>query len=312
MPGRQGVFEAFPVLLMDSIRYFNRYTQAIETETIYGEAYLRWTYENPFGRLALNVLVKRSLFNNWYGWRMDRSSSQSKVGPFIEDYGIDMEECVESKESFGTFNEFFYRKLKPSARPLSGGEETVCFPADGRHIAIPDLSSVKSVYVKGQAFDLSAFLGSDELADTFSEGSAVISRLCPVDYHRYHAPVAGKLVDQKLIGGSLFSVSPIALRRKLSYLWENKRVLTLIETEHRGLVAFVAIGATCVGRIHMTKGKGESVAKGGELGYFAFGGSCVATFFEKGRVDLAEDLIAQSSKSIEVYSKMGDRLGTWR
>jgi len=133
-----------------------------------------------------------------------------------------------------------------------------------------------------------------------------------VDYHRFHAPVSGKLIDQKSISGSLYSVSPIALRRKLSYLWENKRVLTLIETEQWGLVAFVAIGATCVGRIHMTREKGDSVAKGDELGYFAFGGSCVATFFERDRIKLAEDLITHSGQSTEVYSKMGDSLGKWQ
>lgn len=295
---------------MDPIKYFNRYTQKFETEAIYGESYLRWTYENPFGRLALNVLVKRSLFNNWYGWRMDRPSSRGKVLPFIEDYGIDMEECVESEDAFDSFNAFFYRKLKHTARPISSGEKSICFPADGRHIAIPDLSEVAGVYVKGQNFDLGTFLGSSELSDAFSGGTAVISRLCPVDYHRFHAPVAGKLIGQRLIGGSLFSVSPIALRRKLSYLWENKRLLTLIETEQWGRVAFVAIGATCVGRIHMTLGVGDVVEKGDELGYFAFGGSCVATFFEKNQMELSKDLIAHSDQSIEVYSKMGDSLGT--
>ncbi len=297
---------------MDPIQYFNRYTQAIETEVIYGESYLRWTYENPFGRLALNVLVKRSLFNNWYGWRMDHPSSRAKVAPFIENYGIDMDECLEAETAFDSFNAFFYRKLKPIARPIAMGESAVCFPADGRHIAIPDLSQVKGVYVKGQSFELGAFLGSHKLADRFAGGTAVISRLCPVDYHRFHAPVSGKLIDQKAIGGSLYSVSPIALRRKLSYLWENKRVLTLIETERWGLVAFVAIGATCVGRIHMTRGKGDSLNKGDELGYFAFGGSCVATFFEKDRMMLADDLITHSARSIEVYSKMGDLMGNRR
>ncbi|MGK0237050.1 MAG: phosphatidylserine decarboxylase [Candidatus Pelagisphaera sp.] len=293
-----------------SIQFYNRYTGEVETETIYGESYLRWTYENPFGRLALNLLVKRSLFNAWYGWRMDRPASRSKVEPFIEQYGIDMGECRESGESFKTFNGFFYRKLTEEARPIASGEGIVNLPADGRHMAIPDLSQVDQVYVKGQGFELGKFLGSSELAERFSGGSVVISRLCPVDYHRFHSPVAGTLVEQREIDGSLFSVSPIALCRKVGYLWENKRVLTTIQTEAYGLVAFVAIGATCVGRIHMTRAKGTRVERGEELGYFAFGGSCVATVFEKGRVTLASDLIEHSSRETEVYAKMGDRLGT--
>ncbi len=297
--------------MADSIQYYDRYRRSIETETIYGESYLRWTYENPFGRLALALLVKRSLFSAWYGWRMDRPGSRSKVGPFIERYGIDMEECAESRESFGSFNEFFYRKLTPEARPIATGDQAVCFPADGRHLAVPNVSVADVFYVKGQSFDLERFLGSAELAEQFAGGSLVISRLCPVDYHRFHSPVSGRLTQQSEIGGDLFSVSPIALRRRLGYLWENKRTLSLIESEHFGSVAFVAIGATCVGRIHMTRGAGEEVSKGDELGCFAFGGSCVATVFEAGEIKLAADLIENSARSLEVYSKMGDLLGEY-
>ncbi len=293
------------------IQFFNRYTGEVETETIYGESYLRWTYENPFGRLALNVLVKRSLFSNLYGWRMDRPDSRDKVRPFIEQYGIDRDECLRSEDEYETFNEFFYRELKPSARPIATGESTVSFPADGRHMAIPDLSRVDRVYAKGQGFELGAFLGSEELAKRFAGGVAVISRLCPVDYHRFHSPVSGTLIEQREIGGSLFSVSPIALCRKVGYLWENKRLLTVIENEVFGRVAFVAIGATCVGRIHMTRTKGATVTRGEDLGYFAFGGSCVATLFERGKVDLSKDLIERSAQTVEVYAKMGDVLGEW-
>ena len=232
------------------------------------------------------------------------------VQPFIERYGIDMDECRESSNSFKTFNAFFFRKLTDEARPIAPGEGVVSLPADGRHLAIPDLSRVQRLYVKGQAFDLGSFLGSEEMANRFPGGSVVISRLCPVDYHRFHAPVSGVLVEQREIDGSLYSVSPIALRRNVGYLWENKRVLTIIQSEGYGLVAFVAIGATCVGRIHMTRSPGAQVKRGEELGYFAFGGSCVATVFEKGRVALESDLLEQSSRSLEVYAKMGDRLGT--
>ena len=296
--------------MSEPIRFYNRYSGQTETETIYGESYLRWTYENPFGRLALNALVKRSLFSAWYGWRMDRPSSKRRIGPFIEQYGIDMDECRNASDSFETFNDFFYRELNDAARPIASDENAVCFPADGRHLAIPDLSRVERVYVKGQGFELDRFLGDEDLAERFSGGNMVISRLCPVDYHRFHSPVAGRLKERRLINGPLFSVSPIALRRNVGYLWENKRELSVIETEDLGAVAFVAIGATCVGRIHMTRNVGDSIAKGEELGYFAFGGSCVATVFERDRKVLEEDLLDHSSNGLEVYAKMGDRLGT--
>ena len=63
----------------EPIQFFNRYTGRLETETVYGEGFLRWTYGNPLGLLALNAFVKRSLFSRWYGWRMNRPGSRAKV-----------------------------------------------------------------------------------------------------------------------------------------------------------------------------------------------------------------------------------------
>ncbi|MGY8689856.1 MAG: phosphatidylserine decarboxylase, partial [Verrucomicrobiales bacterium] len=60
------------------ICYFNRTTQALETEAVYGEGFLRWTYESRLGRLSLETLVKRAAFSRWYGWRMDRAASRAK------------------------------------------------------------------------------------------------------------------------------------------------------------------------------------------------------------------------------------------
>src|SRR5678810_191577 len=95
-----------------SIEYFNRYTGKVEIEEIYGEGFLRWTYGNPLGKLSLEGLVKRAFFSKWYGRRMDSPGSCKKVLPFIRDYGLNAEEFADSPESYRTFNEFFYRKLK--------------------------------------------------------------------------------------------------------------------------------------------------------------------------------------------------------
>ena len=294
---------------MSEIRYYNRYSGQEEVEEVYGEAFLRWTYETVPGRTSLWAVARRAAFSKWYGWRMDRPASAAAVQPFIDKYGLDTNEFLEEPASFGSFNEFFYRKLKTEARPVKGGEDTVCLPADARHLGVADLGTVEGIYAKGQRFDVAEFLKDDELARAFQGGVAVISRLCPVDYHRFHSPVSGRIVEQRLINGWLYSVSPIALRRRIGFLWENKRLLSLIETEQLGKVAFVAIGATCVGTIAMTAGKGETVAQGDELGYFAFGGSCVVTLFEPGRIRLTEDLAQSGGLQREVYARVGDVMG---
>lgn len=292
---------------MESIRYFNRHTGETETEQVYGESFLRWTYANPLGKLSLHALVKRHGFSKWYGRRMSKPESAARVEPFIARYGLDPGDFAEPPSSFRSFNEFFYRKLKPAARPIAS--DPIVFPADGRHLGFPDISEIDSFFVKGQTFDLHALLGDTKLAEKYAKGSLVLSRLCPVDYHRFHFPAAGIPSETKLIPGPLFSVSPIALAEKLSYLWTNKRTLTELRTENFGTILLMEIGATCVGTIAQTFTPGEPVEKGSEKGYFAFGGSSTITIFEPGTVALSADLLENSAKQTELYARIGSSMG---
>ena len=297
--------------MVDSgIKFFNRYTGEVETEEIYGEQWLRWILFNPFGQIALHAVAKRAWFSRWYGWRMSCASSASRVKPFIEQYKIAETEHVKAAGEFTSFNDFFYRKLKPEARPVDPAGDSVVFPADGRHLGFAKASEVEGVFVKGQHFELPKLLGDKKLAKKFSDGAAVFSRLCPVDYHRFHFPVAGVPGEARLINGPLQSVNPLALRDRLEILWENKRFITEIETERLGKVLVLEIGATNVGSVNHTFVPTRSVEKGEEKGCFAFGGSATLTLFEPSRVKLAEDLLEQSAQQRELYAKVGDVMGT--
>jgi phosphatidylserine decarboxylase len=290
-----------------AIRYFNRHTGREETEQVYGEGFLKFSYGNPLGALPLHAMVKRGGFSRWYGRRMDSPATKAKVAPFIAQYGLDPAEFADAPDSYATFNEFFYRKLKPQARPIA--DTAAVFTADGRHLGFQKASEIKGVFVKGQSFDLGRLLGDDSLAAKYADGSLVLSRLCPVDYHRFHFPATGTPGEVKLINGPLFSVSPIALRRRLSYLWENKRTITKLETSDLGTVLLMEIGATCVGSILQTFTPGKPIQKGDEKGYFAFGGSSTITIFEPGAVTLAADLAECSSRQVELYAKVGTAMG---
>ena len=291
------------------IEFYNRNTGAVESEEVYGEGFLRWAYGNPLGRITVSVAVKRHWFSRWYGWRMDRQNSHKKIAYFIERYNIDTSEFADTVESFKTFNQFFFRRLRAESRPVEPDPVIAVFPADGRHLAIENLDDANQFYIKGQSFNLAKFIGDCELADEFSGGSLLISRLCPVDYHRYHFPVCGVAEDIQMLEGSLRSVSPLALRRKLSILWENRRARTLVESQQFGKVLIMEVGATCVGGMHSTFKPGL-VQKGAEKGYFSFGGSCVTTIFQKGTVRFDTDLVENSAQGREVYVKMGQRCGS--
>ena len=291
------------------IQFFNRSKGTVETELVYGENWLKLIYDNPFGKLLLWAAVKKSWFSRWYGWRMSQPASKARIRPFIRKYKLDEEEFDSDPEGFRSFNEFFSRKLKPDARPIEQENAVAVFPADGRHLGVQDLSANLGFYVKGQKFDLPKLFQSEELAGRFRKGSLIISRLCPVDYHRFHAPVSGKISEARLINGSLFSVNPIALRKRLSVFWENKRYLCMIDSDYHGKVAQFIVGATCVGSATFTFSQNQRVNKGEELGYFSFGGSSVLTLFEKDRLRISEDVQQHSQANIETYAKMGEEMG---
>lgn len=290
----------------EPIRFRNRLTGELETEQIYGEAWLRWLYEgNPLGSLSLHALVKRGVFSAWYGRRQDTRGSAAKVAPFVREFGIRMRDFVEPAGGYASFNDFFHRKLAPGARPVESDPAVAVFPADARHLGFQDVSLAPGIYAKGQRMDLAGLTGDAALARRYEGGTLVCSRLCPVDYHRFHFPVAGTPGKAELVEGVLGSVNPIALRRKLSWLWENKRQRVTLEAGPFGMVTMVAVGATNVGGIVETFEPGRAVGKGDERGYFRFGGSWMATLFEPGKVRLAEDLAGATAEGVELLARFG-------
>ena len=57
-------------------------------------------------------------------WKTLASLSQT-ITSFLREFGgeVDVSEAAEPVESYRTFNEFFYRKLKPGARPIAHPEQ---------------------------------------------------------------------------------------------------------------------------------------------------------------------------------------------
>ncbi|KAK6919688.1 Phosphatidylserine decarboxylase-related, partial [Dillenia turbinata] len=197
---------------------------------------------------------------------------------------INMAEVKYPSEYFKTFNEFFIRELKPGARPLACIERddiAIC-AADSRLMAFKSIDDSLRFWIKGRKFSIQGLLGTDVDCDAFIDGTLVIFRLAPQDYHRFHFPVSGIIERFIDIPGCLYTVNPIAVNSKYCNVFtENKRVVSMISTKDFGKVAFVAIGATMVGSISFSKKEGDYAYKGDEFGYFSFGGSTVICVFEK-------------------------------
>ncbi len=293
------------------IEFYNRYSSQIEIEEIYGEKWLKFIYNNSFGKFLLWLIVKRTVFSYLYGRWAKSKLSIKEIIPFIEKYKLNENEFILKSNQFTSFNDFFIRKLKPESRPIDEAVNSVIFPADGRHLGFQNINPENNFYVKDQQLDLIKLLGSYKLADQFKNGSMVFSRLCPIDYHRFHFPYSGIVKYAKLINGPLFSVSPLALKQNLKILSENKRCLTLLEINNNFNVAIVEVGATNVGSIVQTHNSNTRIIKGDEKGYFQFGGSAIITLFPEGKIRLADDLVAHSESGREIFARMGDKLGEW-
>lgn len=292
------------------IQYYNRYTHTLETEQIYGENFLRWAYTTKTGNVLMKFFSRSPWISKFYGYLMNQPSSKKKILPFIEKFNLDSNEFAQNPNTFTSFNDFFYRKLKPSARPIDNNPNHAVFPADGRHLAFQNISTVTQIFAKGQRFDLPTLTGSQQLANDYAEGGLLISRLCPSDYHRFHFPIENTPSPTTLINGPLNSVNPLALRRNIRILFENKRTLTTLQSETFGPILMIEVGAMCVGSIIQTFTPNQPAPKGHEKGFFQFGGSTTLLLFQKNRIQFADDLIQQSLNGIEIYAKMGDFLGS--
>ena len=199
-----------------------------------------------------------------------------------EFYGLDPAEFADPAGFLRLLQRLLHAaSLKPEARPIDPAPASVVFPADGRHLGFarpPHRLGLRQGPTLRPAAPCSATPTSPQ---RFADGPLVLSRLCPVDYHRFHFPAAGTPGAPHLLDGPLFSVSPIALRRTLLPLGKQARPHRA-RPEHLGTILLIEIGATNVGSIQQTFTPGTPVAKGDEKGYFEFGGSSIITLFEPG------------------------------
>jgi phosphatidylserine decarboxylase len=255
------------------------------------------------------------------GMEYDSPESKQHINSFIQSFQLEptLFEMVEpDPNAYPTFNAFFAREIKESARPIAEPENDLVTssPADCRLTAFPSVDLATKYWIKGYGFTLERLLGSSELAAQFNGGSLVIARLAPQDYHRWHAPVSGTVRGIKDIPGAYYTVNPQAINEPgtLDVFCENKRsVMTLERSTTGSPVAIVAVGAMLVGSIKYVGGVdtvGTQVRRGQCLGAFYYGGSTVIVVYPPGEVALDDDLVKNSTgHNMETYMKVGWRTG---
>jgi len=103
-------------------------------------------------------------------------------------------------------------------------------------------------------------------------------------------------------------VNPLALKKIPTVFSDNERKVTILETENFGKLAYVEVGAICVGKIVQSREMVGTFDRGEEKGYFLFGGSTVILLGEKGKWVPDDIILEKTEMGMEVYQKVGKRI----
>jgi phosphatidylserine decarboxylase len=211
------------------------------------------------------------------------------IGWFARRFAIDLDEAANADlESYASFNDFFTRAIKGDSRPIDAGERTLVAPADGRLTQLGPIVDGRLVQAKGIDYSLTGLLGED-IPDTagLGDGEFATIYLAPHNYHRVHAPLAGRWVRTRYIPGDRYSVNATTAAGVRDLFCRNERIVCWFESSI-GTHAVVLIGALNVSSMStVTRGEivsgaarewredGDFFAKGDEIGRFNLGSTVV-------------------------------------
>jgi phosphatidylserine decarboxylase len=290
------------------IKYWNRETGKLEEENVYGSAWVNAIYKTFPGKVLADVALSRKIFSQLYGMFQSTPFSRSKIKPFISDFKIRMEEYEQGP--FKSFNDFFIRKFREGQRKFATWEGDFPAFAEGRYFAFDKIDKDQKYFVKGQYLTPESILEVKSVSKQFEGGPILIARLCPTDYHRFHFSDNGRIEKFYTLPGKLHSVNPLALKHRQDIFCINERAVSILETENFGKIAYIEVGAMCVGMIVQSHSPEVPFKRGDEKGYFLFGASTIIVMGESGKWRPDPDLVDQSMKGVETFIKLGEKIAS--
>ncbi|KAI0089374.1 phosphatidylserine decarboxylase-domain-containing protein [Irpex rosettiformis] len=159
----------------------------------------------------------------YQGIKFDSPESARNVSGFIKFHKLNVDEML--------YPIFFYRELKPDARPVKSPEDPyrIASGADCRLMAFKTVNEATKLWIKGHKFSIPRLLGDTYKyeADCYNGGALCIFRLAPQDYHQFHSFVDGMIESMTYISGEYYTVNPQAIRTALDVYGENARKIVL-------------------------------------------------------------------------------------
>lgn len=211
-------------------------------------------------------------------------------------------QCDPSKPKFGytSWDDFFTRKLCDGARPIASPEDdsVIANACESKPYNVQkDVQLRDSFWIKGAKYSVLDMLAHDKLAKEFIGGTVYQAFLSALSYHRWHAPVSGKIVKAFVQDGSYFSEplfedftdtqgadskSQTVSQAYLTCVATRGVIFIEADNPKIGLMAVILVGMVEVSTCDITVKEGQKITKGDQLGMFHFGGSSHCLLFRKG------------------------------
>ena len=240
-----------------------------------------------------------------WGSYLDTVDSAKEVESFRTNPMFNWDEYMPPPSGYFTFNQFFARHVKPGMRPIAGlrDDSVLVSPVDSTFVGWWQISEQSKIYVendrpdvlniKGIQWSIHQLLEGSAYADQFRGGIFTHSFLNTFDYHRWHAPAQGRILEARVIQGQVAqdvrvksaivngkTVNVLDATDGTGHQFVQTRGLVVIDSPI-GLVACLPIGLAQVSSVVITADVGQTLHKGEELGYFQFGGSDFVMVFER-------------------------------
>ena len=237
-----------------------------------------------------------------------------QLPPFLADfsikifawyYEINTAEAQKNLTQYLSIGDFFSRKLKEGARPIS--EAWAVHPADSQILQCGRISKNTLIQAKGRKFDLVQLTEDPDAEEKYDEGYFITYYLCPTDYHRVHSPVSGFVKSVMYRNGDLWPVNKSSVSLIKNLYIQNERLMGEIATEY-GAVGVVMVGATNVGSMTLAFDKKVrtnrfsrskrlvykipiEIKKGDEFGTFHMGSTVIVLYGKEFREKFQSQLI---------------------
>ena len=273
----------------------------------------KWNFLGEFNPI-INFLIKKiKLYYNSKNIPFKKLNQDPKIEilKFCKLNNIQINPWIWEKNinEYISINDFFARKFKyplPNIQ-YKNNDNIITSPCECKILVFNNVKKMKQIWVKNTKFKLKNIGLND-----YINGSIAICRLSLNNYHIYHMPIDGTIINIKSNNKTYsHSVIPVVLHNNNFNIFNNN-VLKFLEIYNKniGIFTIMIVGGLGIDSINLNNNiKINSYLKKGEdIGEFKYGGSCVVLFF-KNNIVWDEDLRKFSNNNNEVSINIGEKIG---